>query len=650
MPTGTVPSGSGARRRADVAGEDTRATRLPARTATCRAPATRLLWGLPPVRPAPSAVASLNRGDDQRHPARAVGRVRDGGARSGGLVRRDAGGARRPGLSQLPHAVPARRRRPPRRSPRRRRASGACCPRAFVREVPIAGGFGPSANEVLRLVEGDNGFFLICHDDVAPDPRAVRILVAELFRSNAGIVGPKLTDWDDPRMLQHVGLGLDRFGEVDPIVEPGEVDQEQHDAVRDVFVLPSACLLVRADLFRALGGFDPSISFHGEDVDLCWRAHLTGARVVVAPDARVRHREQLVERRPDLNHRTLQARHRMRTVATLTGGSRLLGRSIQLVLLTLVELVVGLFTGRFGEALASMRALFGLLPRSGSIIRRRREIRGQRVVPEREVLGLQDRGSSRLTSYLRGKETATFVGADSTVRRWREASFGPLAGVVLRDPRGGDRQPLVHPPRRARRGSVPAVPGQPAPDARRLPGELRSAIVRRHGGDPDGMGGRRLHQRRVAVPHVVADDDVGRRLLPARRARGVAPRDGVPGESGAHRRHGGLRRHALGAGPDVAGRLGRLAVVRGVAVAAPSRAARGRSRDRRPVDDRDRSRRRRGAGRPAAPRTRHCVRGARPGADGGVRARRDRPVRRVGARRGVGDACSSADRGGSRDG
>ena len=299
-------------------------------------------------------------------------------------------------------------------------------PGAFVREAQQANGFGPTANEVLHLVEGDNGFFLICHDDIAPDPRAVRILVAELFRSNAGIVGPKLTEWDDPRMLQHVGLGLDRFGEVDPIVEPGEVDQEQHDAVRDVFVLPSACLLVRADLFRALGGFDPSISFHGDDVDLCWRAHLTGARVVVAPDARVRHRERLVDRRPDLSHRTLQARHRMRTVATLTGGSRLLGRSIQLVLLTLVELVVGLFTGRFGEALASMRALLGLLPRTGSIVHRRRQIRGQRVVPEREVLGLQDRGSSRLTSYLRGKETATFVGADSTVRRWREASFGPL--------------------------------------------------------------------------------------------------------------------------------------------------------------------------------------------------------------------------------
>ena len=170
----------------------------------------------------------------------------------------------------------------------------------------------------------------------------------------------------------------------------------------------------------------PPIPFHGDDVELCWRAHLTGARVVVAPDARVRHRERLRERRTDLNHRTLQSRHRMRTVATLTGGSRLLGRSIQMILLTLGEIVVGLFTGRLGEALSSLRALLGLVPRTPAIIQRRRAIRGQRAVPEREVLGLQDRGSSRLTSYLRGKETATYVGTESTVRRWREASFGPV--------------------------------------------------------------------------------------------------------------------------------------------------------------------------------------------------------------------------------
>ena len=104
-------------------------------------------------------------------------------------------------------------------------------PDAFVRELGANPGFGAAANEVLRLVEGDNGFFCICHDDVALEPDAIRALVEELYRSNAGLVGPKLVSWDDPGLLQHVGLGLDRFGEVDPIIEPGEYDQEQHDAV-----------------------------------------------------------------------------------------------------------------------------------------------------------------------------------------------------------------------------------------------------------------------------------------------------------------------------------------------------------------------------------------------------------------------------------
>jgi GT2 family glycosyltransferase len=257
-------------------------------------------------------------------------------------------------------------------------------PDAFVRHLGANPGFGAAANEVLRLVEGDNGFFCICHDDVALEPDAIRYLVEELYRSNAGIVGPKLVSWDDPFVLQHVGLGLDRFGEVDPITEPGEYDQEQHDAVRDVFVLPSACMLVRADLFRTLGGFD-----------LCWRAHLSGARVVVAPQARVRHREELTVRRPDLHHESLRARHRMRAVATLTGAARLPLRSVELVLLTLVELVVGLFTARLGEAWASLRALLGLVPRTPAIVARRSVVAKQRLVDDNEILRLQTRGSAR---------------------------------------------------------------------------------------------------------------------------------------------------------------------------------------------------------------------------------------------------------------
>ena len=97
-------------------------------------------------------------------------------------------------------------------------------------------------------------------------------------------------------------------------VERGDLDQAQHDAVRDVFYVPGAATLVRADLFAALGGYDPGISFHGDDLDLCWRAHVAGARVVVAPAARVAHLEALGVRRPVDDRRRLQTRHRLRVL------------------------------------------------------------------------------------------------------------------------------------------------------------------------------------------------------------------------------------------------------------------------------------------------------------------------------------------------
>jgi GT2 family glycosyltransferase len=165
-------------------------------------------------------------------------------------------------------------------------------PNAYVRRFSQNRGFGATANEVSSMVDGA-AYYLICHDDVALDPDAVQFLVEEAFRSNAGIVSPKLVSWDDPARLLEVGMTADKGGSVVGRVQPQEIDHGQHDSVRDVFVAPGGCTLIRADLFAELGGFDPAIVAMGEDLDFCWRAQVAGARIIVAPDARVRHREGL---------------------------------------------------------------------------------------------------------------------------------------------------------------------------------------------------------------------------------------------------------------------------------------------------------------------------------------------------------------------
>lgn len=295
-------------------------------------------------------------------------------------------------------------------------------PDAFVRRVEGNPGFGAAANEVLRLVEGSSGIFCFLHDDVALEPSAIGNLVEEMYRSNAGIVGPKLVDWRRPSVLQHVGLAVDRFGEVDPVVEPGEIDQEQHDAVRDVFAVPSACLMVRADLFRTIGGFDTAIEYQGDDVDLCWRAHLSGARVLVVPSAKARHREGLAGRVGDGRLAARATRDRLHTVLSLTGTRRLAWVVPQLVLITLLESFVALVTGRARRAVAAIVSLFGVLPRVPLIAARRRQVAPLRVVPEAEVAGLQLRGSARLAAFLRGRLHTASDPEAADERRWREAA------------------------------------------------------------------------------------------------------------------------------------------------------------------------------------------------------------------------------------
>src|SRR5262249_45384637 len=139
------------------------------------------------------------------------------------------------------------------------------------------------------------------------------------------------------RRLVQVGLGADKFGAPSPLIDRGELDQEQHDSVRDVFFVPGGAVLVRADLFTTLDGFDPGIDFLGEDLDLCWRARVAGARVLVAPPATVAHRMAPDERRDTSDRRRLVLRHRLRTMLTCYGRAHRLRVVPQALVLAVLE-------------------------------------------------------------------------------------------------------------------------------------------------------------------------------------------------------------------------------------------------------------------------------------------------------------------------
>ncbi len=279
---------------------------------------------------------------------------------------------------------------------------GAAAPRAFVRRLDEDPGFGAAANEVLDVVDGA-AFYLFCHDDIALAPDALRIMVEEAYRSNAAVVGPKLVDWDDPRRLLQVGQGMDHAGYGVPIVERGELDQSQHDAVRDVFSVPGPCMLVRSDLFVEIGGFDEGISDFLDDVSLSWRAQIAGARVIVAPDARVRHQDQVAQRRGYDARRRLQARHRLRIVLSCYRPLGVLRAVVQTLVLNVAEVLYALVAGRRKRIGDVVMAWGWNLRRLGELHAARRQIKKFRRVPDRAIRSSMSRGSARLNQLLRGQ-------------------------------------------------------------------------------------------------------------------------------------------------------------------------------------------------------------------------------------------------------
>ncbi len=86
-------------------------------------------------------------------------------------------------------------------------------------------------------------------------------------------------------MILEAGVTIDTAGRRITGVEPREVDQGQHDGDRDALAVGSAGMLVRRDVWDAVGGFDTDMALFREDVDFCWRVHAAGYRVRVITDA-----------------------------------------------------------------------------------------------------------------------------------------------------------------------------------------------------------------------------------------------------------------------------------------------------------------------------------------------------------------------------
>ena len=185
--------------------------------------------------------------------------------------------------------------------------------RAFLPPDAIVGlpadtGYGDAVRAALDLPRSTSpvhGFhedatewIWLIHDDLAPGEDALAHLLAAADQDpRAAVLGPKLRDWFDRRLLIEAGVTIDGAGHRETGLEPREFDHGQHDGTRRVLAVSSAGMLIRRDVWDRLGGFDRALPLFRDDIDLCWRVGGAGLHVLIVTEAVAHHAEASARRR-----------------------------------------------------------------------------------------------------------------------------------------------------------------------------------------------------------------------------------------------------------------------------------------------------------------------------------------------------------------
>ena len=145
-----------------------------------------------------------------------------------------------------------------------------------------------SKDHAVSQVITASDWLWILHDDCLPaDTCLEEQLAATEAGASIGAVTPKVFRADGT--LAEVGIHATASGRRVPLVLDGEIDQGQYDGVTDVLAGGSAGLLVASSAFNQVGGLDRALGPYNEGLELCWRLHRGGHRVVAAPKAHLTH-------------------------------------------------------------------------------------------------------------------------------------------------------------------------------------------------------------------------------------------------------------------------------------------------------------------------------------------------------------------------
>jgi hypothetical protein len=167
-------------------------------------------------------------------------------------------------------------------------------PEARTLHIPINKGFAGGYAEALKQISAK--YYVLLSSDFEVSEGWFPPLL-EAFKNYQGlaICQPKIRYWREREKFEYAGAAggfMDSLGYLfcrGRIFNDIEADEGQYNDDIEVFWASGGCFMVRADLYHKVGGLDPDLFAHMEEVDLCWRLKSAGYRIGAIGDSTVYH-------------------------------------------------------------------------------------------------------------------------------------------------------------------------------------------------------------------------------------------------------------------------------------------------------------------------------------------------------------------------
>jgi len=266
-------------------------------------------------------------------------------------------------------------------------------------------GFAEGNNIGVKYAKGDYLIFL--NNDTESDPRWLEKMV-DIVQSIPliGVVGCKVLNAYCKGIIDSFGFNCDIYG-FPQAVGYREKDGKEYQDTKEVFAAAGSSLLIKRDVVEKVGCFDPEYFVLSEDLDLCWRARLSGYRVLVTPLARIYHKaagtlDSLGRRRI----RYFSERNTLRTLIKNYTGITLLKILPRYFVLLFVEILFFILTGKLHLALADIKAGLWNIKNFNDTWQQHREIQRVRVVDDATIQSQMAKRSFKIKlfkQWIRGK-------------------------------------------------------------------------------------------------------------------------------------------------------------------------------------------------------------------------------------------------------